>query len=150
MNFNYYVLVVHILLVLPSHSSFCDCSSYIPTPIHIYHSFLVGYCRWNKFPQVWGPHNTVHLDDLQRNFALNPHNGLRVTAYYRKKNPNDIELMGLGTYLEKLALEVKDFTTVEFKYWQDVVAGKMKLLTKEGGDDYADGDDKKVAANPKR
>ena len=145
------MLVVYILLVLPSHSSFCDCSSYIPTPINIDPSFLVGYCcRWNKFPQVWGPHNTVHLDDLQRNFALNPHNGLRVTAYYRKKNPNDIELMGLGTYLEKLALEVKDFTTVEFKYWQDVVAGKMKLLTKEGGDDYADGDDKKVAANPKR
>lgn len=146
--------MVHILLVRPTHSSFCDCSSYIPTYIiNIYHSFLVGYCRWNKFPQVWGPHNTVHLDDLQRNFALNPHNGLKVTAYYRKKKPKDIELMGLGTYLEKLALEVKDFTTVQFKYWQDVVAGKMKLLIKEGGDDYADGDDKKVAAkegNPKR
>jgi len=25
---------------------------------------------WNKFP-IWGPHNTVHLDDLSRNFALN-------------------------------------------------------------------------------
>ncbi len=84
---------------------------------------------WNKFPNVWGPHNTVHLDDLSRNFALNPGNGLKVTAFYRKKKAGkrDIELVGLSNYLEKLALEIKDFTTVEMKYWQDVVAGKKTL-----------------------
>ena len=28
---------------------------------------------WTKFPR-WGSHNTVHIDDLKRNFALNTGN----------------------------------------------------------------------------
>lgn len=96
---------------------------------------------WNKFPGTWGPHNTVHLDDLSRNFALNPGNGLKVSAFYRKKQgKRDVELVGLAKYLEQLASDVKDFTTVEIKYWQDVVAGKKNLMsstntTSEQGDD---------------
>eukprot|EP00979_Chaetoceros_neogracilis_P002453 scaffold430_cov234-Chaetoceros_neogracile.AAC.1 len=83
---------------------------------------------WNKFPH-WSSKNTVHLDDLSRNFALNPHNGLKVTAFYRKKKSGkrDVELLGLATYLEKLAAEVDDFTKVRFKYWTDVMAGKKNL-----------------------
>ena len=86
---------------------------------------------WNKFPGVWGPHNTVHLDDLSRNFALNPGNGLKVTAFYRKKKmgKKDVELAGLAVYLEKLAAQIKDFTTVEMKYWQDVVSGKKDIVS---------------------
>jgi ubiquitin-like domain-containing CTD phosphatase 1 len=98
---------------------------------------------WNKFPGTWGPHNTVHLDDLSRNFALNPNNGLKVSAFYRKKQgKKDVELLGLARYLEKLALEVKDFTTVEMKYWQDVVAGKKSLLSTKA-EDNNDTDGKK-------
>jgi len=95
---------------------------------------------WNKFPGIWGPHNTVHLDDLSRNFALNPCNGLKVSAFYRKKQgKRDVELNGLARYLEKLALEVKDFTTVEMKYWQDVVAGNKNLRsTKDGENNETD------------
>jgi len=60
---------------------------------------------------------------------LNPHNGLKVTAFYRKKKSGkrDVELLGLATYLEKLAAEVDDFTKVLFKYWMDVMAGKKNL-----------------------
>lgn len=91
---------------------------------------------WNKFPGVWGPHNTVHLDDLSRNFALNLSNGLKVSAFYRKKQgKKDVELSGLAKYLEKLASEVKDFTTVEMKYWQDVVSGKKDLRSTKEGDE---------------
>lgn len=36
---------------------------------------------WNKFPGQYSEKNTIHLDDLGRNFALNPNNGLRVHAY---------------------------------------------------------------------
>jgi len=99
---------------------------------------------WNKFPNTWGPHNTVHLDDLSRNFALNPENGLKVSAFYRKKKgKKDAELVGLARYLEQLASEVKDFTTVEMKYWQDVAAGKKALLsTKKGDGDETDGKEK--------
>eukprot|EP00553_Chaetoceros_curvisetus_P004502 CAMPEP_0204614172 /NCGR_PEP_ID=MMETSP0717-20131115/1963_1 /ASSEMBLY_ACC=CAM_ASM_000666 /TAXON_ID=230516 /ORGANISM="Chaetoceros curvisetus" /LENGTH=396 /DNA_ID=CAMNT_0051626781 /DNA_START=63 /DNA_END=1253 /DNA_ORIENTATION=- len=81
---------------------------------------------WNKFPNQWGSHNTVHLDDLSRNFALNLDNGLKVTAYYRKKSrgKRDVELVGLSDYLTRLANEVSDFTKVKFSRWMDVLNGK--------------------------
>ncbi len=82
---------------------------------------------WSKFPQ-WNSHNTVHLDDLARNFALNLDSGLKCTAYYRKKKGSkDAELLGLGRFLELLATneEVKDnFVHVDFQFWQDYVSGK--------------------------
>ncbi|GFH49280.1 HAD-superfamily subfamily IIID h [Chaetoceros tenuissimus] len=90
---------------------------------------------WNKFP-CWNAHNTVHLDDLSRNFALNPKNGLKVTGFYRKKKSGkrDIELLGLASYLERLAIEVNDFTRVKFKYWTDVLSGKKALIKEDDND----------------
>lgn len=111
---------------------------------------------WTKFPDRWGKHNTVHLDDLSRNFALNLENGLKVTAYYRKRGgvaggKRDVELVGLTRYLEQLAVQVKDFTTVPFRYWMDVLSGKRKLVDKVegsgGGDGGGDDGDKKPAAS---
>ena len=101
---------------------------------------------WAKFPNVWDATNTIHLDDLSRNFALNISNGLKVTAYYRKKRKGsgrrnistgnkDVELIGLIGYCAKLAKEVKDFRDVEFKYWKDVVNGTkdLSVVTKKDG-----------------
>lgn len=39
---------------------------------------------WGKFPSQWGKHNTLHVDDLDRNFIMNPQNGITVSAYYRE------------------------------------------------------------------
>lgn len=97
---------------------------------------------WSKFPNVWDASNTIHLDDLSRNFALNLDNGLKVSGYYRKKKKNgrpsrsstgknDVELIGLIGYCTKLAKEVDDFRNVEFKYWKDVVNGTKALLPKK-------------------
>eukprot|EP00920_Eleutheroschizon_duboscqi_P012296 GHVT01029427.1.p1 GENE.GHVT01029427.1~~GHVT01029427.1.p1 ORF type:complete len:121 (-),score=16.29 GHVT01029427.1:111-473(-) len=36
---------------------------------------------WTKFPNTWGPHNTIHVDDLARNFAMNPTNGIKVSSF---------------------------------------------------------------------
>jgi ubiquitin-like domain-containing CTD phosphatase 1 len=86
---------------------------------------------WSKFPNNWGPTNTVHLDDLSRNFALNVDNGLKVTAFYQKRNKGkfrDSELLGLATYLAKVAEESNDFTKVNFNRWLDVVAGKLNFM----------------------
>jgi ubiquitin-like domain-containing CTD phosphatase 1 len=86
---------------------------------------------WSKFPNNWGPANTVHLDDLARNFALNVDNGLKVTAFYQKKNKGktrDVELLGLATYLGNLAENCTDFTKVNLSLWMDVVSGKLNLL----------------------
>lgn len=35
---------------------------------------------WNKFPN-YSAQNTIHVDDLGRNFLMNQGNGLRVKAY---------------------------------------------------------------------
>mmetsp|Transcript_823 Transcript_823/g.1137 ORF Transcript_823/g.1137 Transcript_823/m.1137 type:complete len:525 (+) Transcript_823:122-1696(+) len=92
---------------------------------------------WSKYPQYWNETNTIHLDDLGRNFALNIQNGLKVSAYYRKKSKGsgssgtqkDVELVGLARYCAKLAMEVKDFTCVDFNYWKDVVNGTRQLVS---------------------
>lgn len=88
---------------------------------------------WSKFPQNWGSHNTVHLDDLSRNFALNLGSGLKVSGYYRKKSSSqrDTELSGLAIYLERLALEVSDFEKVDFAKWSNVVKGTASMLPDE-------------------
>lgn len=89
---------------------------------------------WTKFSQ-WNSHNTVHLDDLERNFALNLGSGLKCTAYYRKKKQGkkDAELLGLGRFLELLATNenVKtDFDLVDFHSWQDYITGKKSFERK--------------------
>eukprot|EP00980_Cylindrotheca_fusiformis_P000234 scaffold52_cov183-Cylindrotheca_fusiformis.AAC.13 len=83
---------------------------------------------WSKFPQ-WGSHNTAHVDDLSRNFALNLGSGLKVSAYFRKKAKarNDAELFGLAKYLEELAETKANFDDINFSEWLDVVNGKSKL-----------------------
>lgn len=37
---------------------------------------------WNLCPERWNSHNTVHVDDLARNFELNPQSGILVKAFY--------------------------------------------------------------------
>ena len=83
---------------------------------------------WTKFPR-WGSHNTVHLDDLSRNFALNLSSGLKIKAYYRKKNKahRDTELLGLAKYLEELAVAGVNFDLANFNEWKDVVSGERSL-----------------------
>ena len=96
---------------------------------------------WSKFPH-WNSHNTAHLDDLARNFALNLGSGLKCTAYYRKKKKkrnaaggiNDSELLGLGRFLELLATNEKvqdNFDDVDFSFWQDYVSGKREFQKKK-------------------
>ena len=98
---------------------------------------------WSKFPQ-WNSHNTAHLDDLSRNFALNLSSGLKCTAYYRKKKgkrsangqggTNDTELLGLGRFLELIAtndISKDNFECVDFNFWQDYVSGARSIEEKK-------------------
>ncbi|CBQ68822.1 conserved hypothetical protein [Sporisorium reilianum SRZ2] len=65
---------------------------------------------WRRWPEAYGRHNTIHIDDLSRNFAMNPKNGLKIKAY--KDSPNfDTEFVALKRYLLQLAHpSVEDFT----------------------------------------
>mmetsp|Transcript_12143 Transcript_12143/g.37007 ORF Transcript_12143/g.37007 Transcript_12143/m.37007 type:complete len:331 (-) Transcript_12143:1540-2532(-) len=77
---------------------------------------------WHKVPQ-FNERNTVHVDDLSRNFALNPKNGLKISAF--KNAPLgrffDRELYDIADYLVHLALNETDFTRVDHRDWRSVV-----------------------------
>lgn len=84
---------------------------------------------WRKYPQ-WGPHNTVHVDDLGRNFALNPYNGLKISAYknteeLKSNDPAspyfDRELLFLQVYLEYIK-DIKHFAKeLKLSRWKEVL-----------------------------
>lgn len=75
---------------------------------------------WRKFPGRWGPHNTIHIDDLSRNFALNPQSGLKIAPF--KNAPltraRDRELIYLERYLKLIANNEEDFTKLKHKHWK--------------------------------
>lgn len=83
---------------------------------------------WAKFPR-WSSKNSLIIDDLSRNFALNLSSGIKIPAYHRKKSSarRDAELLGLSRYLEILAKSKVDFDEVDFSYWQEVVSGQRDL-----------------------
>lgn len=60
---------------------------------------------WQNFPR-YNRKNTVHVDDMSRNFALNPQNGIKVSAFRKSKGSSkskDNELELLSKYLIKIA-----------------------------------------------
>ncbi|KAF7311350.1 HAD subfamily IIID h [Mycena kentingensis (nom. inval.)] len=50
------------------------------------HSVKALQIIWNKFPQ-FNASNTIHVDDLSRNFALNPKEGLKIAAFKGAHTP---------------------------------------------------------------
>ncbi|KAK4687029.1 ubiquitin-like domain-containing CTD phosphatase 1, partial [Tremellales sp. Uapishka_1] len=68
------------------------------------------------FQPVRSAQNTIHIDDLSRNFAMNPGEGLKIRAYNTAGTLDgleDRELSRLGDYLVHLAEKVEDFATVD-------------------------------------
>lgn len=82
---------------------------------------------WNHFPQ-FDASNTIHVDDLSRNFALNPREGLKIQAFknaYSAEALADRELEKLGKYLTHVANV--DFRTQSHKNWKHVVKHKLAV-----------------------
>jgi len=78
---------------------------------------------WNHLPQ-FGSKNTIHVDDLGRNFALNPGEGLKIHAFkgaHTEQAREDRELDRVGKYLVHIARDTEDFTTIDHKDWKHVV-----------------------------
>ncbi|KAH9977387.1 HAD-like domain-containing protein [Lactifluus volemus] len=77
---------------------------------------------WNHFPQYNGK-NTIHVDDLGRNFALNPRQGLKISAFKDAHTPRamaDRELDDLAKYLLHVAT-IDDMETLNHKDWKRIV-----------------------------
>ena len=78
---------------------------------------------WGLYPQ-YGAHNTIMLDDLSRNFLMNPQSGLRVRPCRHMTVPEerdkDRELLRVGRYLS-LLVGVGDMRTLNHKRWEAYV-----------------------------
>lgn len=72
---------------------------------------------WAKFPH-WNKTNTIHVDDLSRNFALNPKNGLKIPAFKNalQTRATDKVLLRLAKYLCLIASQA-DLSTLDHNNW---------------------------------
>lgn len=69
------------------------------------------------FPQFYGPENSVIVDDLTRNFAMNPKNGIPIKPYKgaHVNKYRDTELKLLARYLQLIASDVSE---ADHKNWR--------------------------------
>lgn len=75
-------------------------------------------------PHSSSEHNTIHVDDLGRNFALNPNEGLKIAPFknaYTLSAAEDRELESLSIYLAHIATSGSSFTVFKHKNWKKVV-----------------------------
>ncbi|KAG1891446.1 HAD subfamily IIID h [Suillus subluteus] len=64
--------------------------------------------------------NTIHVDDLSRNFALNPNEGLKIHAFknaHTEQAQADRELHKLARYMVHI-VAIEDFRTLRHKHFQ--------------------------------
>lgn len=74
---------------------------------------------WGKFQQ-YSSKNTVMLDDIRRNFLMNPKSGLRIRPFFQAhlNRAKDTELLKLSTYLKNIAENSEDFNTLNHRKWE--------------------------------
>jgi len=73
-----------------------------------------------KFPQFYHSRNTIHVDDLSRNFAMNPHNGVKIKQFKdcAKSRQTDTELKRLAKYLNHVVAHVDDVRQCNNRKWK--------------------------------
>lgn len=73
---------------------------------------------WGKFEQ-FSSKNTLMIDDIRRNFIMNPNNGLRIKPFRNAHltREKDQELLKLSVYLKNLAETCDDFASVNHRQW---------------------------------
>jgi len=83
---------------------------------------------WGKFPEFYTPENTIHLDDLSRNFAFNPRNGLKIRPFKKAhlNRTTDDELLKLSRYLLLIA-KLPSFEGLEHSKWEKYLREHEKL-----------------------
>jgi ubiquitin-like domain-containing CTD phosphatase 1 len=79
---------------------------------------------WGRFPQ-WSQTNTIMVDDLRRNFIMNPQNGLKIRPFKNAhmNRETDRELVHLAEYLKHIA-QLEDFSTLNHRHWEKYKGNK--------------------------
>lgn len=75
---------------------------------------------WN-FNSNWTDSNTIHIDDLEKNFVFNPQCGFVCSKYDRKDRKTDKELIQIASYLEYIAVEHPNFSLINHKEWRKLM-----------------------------
>ncbi|XP_076241680.1 ubiquitin-like domain-containing C-terminal domain phosphatase 1 [Calliopsis andreniformis] len=81
---------------------------------------------WGKYKQ-FSAKNTIMLDDIRRNFIMNPQSGLRIKPFKHAHitRSKDKELLKLSDYLRFIA-KVDDFQTLNHRKWEEYTAKKYE------------------------
>ncbi|TQD84499.1 hypothetical protein C1H46_029934 [Malus baccata] len=82
---------------------------------------------WTQFPEFYSSKNTIMFDDLRRNFAMNPQNGLIIKPFKKahSSRDSDHELLKLTTYLLAIA-ELDDLSNLDHNNWQSFSQDNVK------------------------
>lgn len=77
---------------------------------------------WGQIPN-YTAENTIMIDDIRRNFLMNPQSGLRVRPFRHahRHRATDRELLRLSRYLKDIASSLDDFTTLNHRHWETFV-----------------------------
>ncbi|KAI0934560.1 hypothetical protein AcW1_006045 [Taiwanofungus camphoratus] len=97
---------------------------------HFEHSVKPLQIIWNHLPQ-FSAKNTIHVDDLGQNFALNPSEGLKIPAFKDAHTPQamtDRKLDKLARYMVHIATVHEDFQNVDHKVRLNEPAGLIRLM----------------------
>eukprot|EP01102_Stenamoeba_stenopodia_P021975 TRINITY_DN8995_c0_g1_i1.p1 TRINITY_DN8995_c0_g1~~TRINITY_DN8995_c0_g1_i1.p1 ORF type:complete len:351 (+),score=96.42 TRINITY_DN8995_c0_g1_i1:44-1054(+) len=81
---------------------------------------------WGKYKQITEK-NTIHIDDLSRNFLMNPKNGLKIEPFRQAplNRATDRVLKKLGKYLCLIA-DVEDLRTLDHKAWHSYLRKRKR------------------------
>ncbi|XP_055378460.1 ubiquitin-like domain-containing CTD phosphatase 1 [Condylostylus longicornis] len=82
---------------------------------------------WGKYPDYYNSKNTIMLDDIRRNFLMNPKSGLRIRPYRQAhlNRDKDSELLKLKKYLLDIAENCDDFNTLNHRNWENYDPGRL-------------------------
>jgi len=81
---------------------------------------------WQKFEDTYHPPNTIHIDDVVENFALNPQNGLRIDPFKDalQSRQTDKELFYLTQYLLFIG-QLPSFEALDHLRWKDYIINRL-------------------------
>lgn len=75
---------------------------------------------WGRYKQ-YSAKNTIMLDDIRRNFLMNPQSGLKIRPFLQAhlNRDKDNELVKLKRYLKDIATHCDDFTKLNHRKWEE-------------------------------
>jgi len=81
---------------------------------------------WRKFDNVYNSSNTIHIDDVVENFALNPQNGLRIEPFRDalQSRQTDKELFYLTQYLLLIG-HLPTLEGLDHMRWKDYIINRL-------------------------